>query len=49
MGGDVSQKLLPWRGTHSSPGRSKRAAHGSPIYAAWVKYAREHPENVFLS
>jgi hypothetical protein len=23
MGGDDSQKLLPWRGTISSPGRSK--------------------------
>jgi len=22
---------------------------GSPIYAAWVKYARVHPENVFAS
>jgi hypothetical protein len=22
MGGDDSQKLLPWRGTYSSPGRS---------------------------
>ncbi len=21
MGGDDSQKLLPWRGVHSSPGR----------------------------
>ena len=26
MGGDDSQKLLPWRGTHSSPGR-KPPAH----------------------
>jgi hypothetical protein len=23
MGGDDSQKLLPWRGTYSPPGRSK--------------------------
>lgn len=23
MGGDDSQKLLPWRGAYSSPGRSK--------------------------
>ena len=22
---------------------------GSPIYAAWIKYARLHPENVFAS
>ena len=22
---------------------------GSPIYAAWIKYARQHPENVFTS
>jgi hypothetical protein len=27
MGGDDSQKLLPWRGIHSSPGR-KPPAHG---------------------
>ena len=27
MGGDDSQKLLPWRGTYSSPGRSKPPAH----------------------
>ena len=27
MGGDDSQKLLPWRGLHSSPGRSKHPAH----------------------
>jgi len=27
MGGDDSQKLLPWRGLHSSPGRSKPPAH----------------------
>ena len=27
MGGDDSQKLLPWRGIHSSPGRSKPPAH----------------------
>jgi len=27
MGGDHSQKLLPWRGTYSSPGRSKPPAH----------------------
>jgi hypothetical protein len=26
MGGDDSQKLLPWRGIHSSPGR-KPPAH----------------------
>jgi hypothetical protein len=26
MGGDDSQKLLPWRGIHSSPGRSKPPA-----------------------
>jgi hypothetical protein len=25
MGGDDSQKLLPWRGAYSSPGRSKPA------------------------
>ena len=23
MGGDDSQKLIPWRGAYSSPGRSK--------------------------
>lgn len=23
------------------------ALNGSPIYAAWIKYARTHPENVF--
>lgn len=27
MGGDDSQKLLPRRGIHSSPGRSKHPAH----------------------
>lgn len=27
MGGDDSQKLLPWRGAYSSPGRSKPPAH----------------------
>ena len=27
MGGDHSQKLLPWRGIRSSPGRSKPPAH----------------------
>ena len=27
MGGDDSQKLLPWRGIISSPGRSKPPAH----------------------
>jgi len=27
MGGDDSQKLLPWRGTYSSLGRSKLQAH----------------------
>lgn len=27
MGGDRSQKLLPWRGLQSSPGRSKPPAH----------------------
>ena len=27
MGGDDSQKLRPWRGTYSSPGRSKPPAH----------------------
>ena len=27
MGGDVSQKLLPWRGMHSSPGLSRTPAH----------------------
>jgi hypothetical protein len=26
MGGDDSQKLLPWRGAYSSPGRSKPAS-----------------------
>ena len=26
MGGDDSQKLLPWRGIYSSPGRSKPPA-----------------------
>ena len=26
MGGDDSQKLLPWRGIYSPPGRSKRPA-----------------------
>ena len=26
MGGDDSQKLLPWRGSHSSPGHSKPPA-----------------------
>jgi len=26
MGGDDSQKLLPWRGGHSSPGRSQPLA-----------------------
>jgi hypothetical protein len=26
MGGHDSQKLLPWRGIHSSPGRSKPPA-----------------------
>ena len=26
MGGDESQKLLPWRGAYSSPGRSKPPA-----------------------
>jgi hypothetical protein len=26
MGGDDSQKLLPWRGMHSSPGRNKAPA-----------------------
>jgi len=26
MGGDDSQKLLPWRGAYSSPGRSKPPA-----------------------
>jgi hypothetical protein len=26
MGGDDSQKLLPWRGSYSSPGRSKPPA-----------------------
>ena len=28
MGGDDSQKLLPWRGAYSPPGRSKPPAHG---------------------
>ena len=28
MGGDRSQKLLPWRGEYSSPGRSKPPAYG---------------------
>src|ERR1035437_9236246 len=27
MGGDDSQKLLPWRGTYSSPGRGRPPAH----------------------
>ena len=27
MGGDHSQKLRPWRGAYSSPGRSKPPAH----------------------
>jgi hypothetical protein len=27
MGGDDSQKLLPWRGGYSSPGRGKPPAH----------------------
>jgi hypothetical protein len=27
MGGDDSQKLLPWRGTYSSPGRGGPPAH----------------------
>lgn len=27
MGGDDSQKLLPWRGLQSSPGRGKPPAH----------------------
>ena len=27
MGGHDSQKLLPWRGMHSPPGRSKPPAH----------------------
>ena len=27
MGGDDSQKLLPWRGTHSSPGHSRPPAY----------------------
>ncbi len=27
MGGDDSQKLRPWRGTISSPGRSRPPAH----------------------
>jgi hypothetical protein len=27
MGGDDSQKLLPWRGSYSSPGRSEPPAN----------------------
>jgi hypothetical protein len=27
MGGDDSQKLLPWRGCYSSPGRRKAPVH----------------------
>ena len=30
MGGDDSQKLLPWRGSYSSPG-PKPPAHSKPI------------------
>jgi len=32
MGGDDSQKLLPWRGTYSSPGRSYFRFSGVPLY-----------------
>jgi hypothetical protein len=45
MGGDDSQKLLPWRGIYSSPGRSSLPIHtlqgiatspqlGTPVYLA---------------
>jgi hypothetical protein len=29
--------------------KTQPTVSGSPIYAAWVKYAREHPEKVFAS
>ena len=32
MGGDDSQKLLPWGGIHSSPGRSYFRFSGVPLY-----------------
>ena len=37
MGGDDSQKLLPWRGSYSSPGR-KPPAHSKPIL--YKRFAR---------
>jgi hypothetical protein len=27
--------------------KSKKATESSVIYAAWIRYARQHPENVF--
>jgi hypothetical protein len=42
MGGDDSQKLLPWRGLHSSPGRKPpaplRNQHSNP--KGWSEYLR---------
>jgi hypothetical protein len=35
MGGDDSQKLLPWRGIHSSPGRKPPAHYESNVTEAW--------------
>jgi hypothetical protein len=32
MGGDDSHKLLPWRGGHSSPGRSQPGTAKSTLY-----------------
>ena len=46
MGGDDSQKLLPWRGMQSSPGRSRPPAH-CKIYTLkqiirWLLRGRQH-------
>jgi hypothetical protein len=40
MGGDDSQKLQPWRGACSSPGRSSFRFSGVPLYLKWARVPR---------
>src|SRR5271165_1444652 len=44
MGGDDSQKLLPWRGTYSSPGRSKINSSSSPFLQSFQRHASSGQE-----
>ena len=40
MGGDDSQKLMPWRGAYSSPGRSRPPAYSRDQHLSQSAFVR---------